>query len=31
VTNFNLSNDNFNRINATLDPRTAMIGARFAF
>jgi Carboxypeptidase regulatory-like domain/TonB dependent receptor len=31
VTNFNLSNENFKRINATLDPRTAMIGARFAF
>jgi hypothetical protein len=32
VTNFNLSNGSrFNSINATLDPRTAMIGARFAF
>jgi Carboxypeptidase regulatory-like domain/TonB dependent receptor len=32
VSNFNLSNGaNFNRINATLDPRTAMIGARFDF
>jgi hypothetical protein len=32
VTNFNLSNGaNYGRINATLDPRTAMIGARFDF
>lgn len=32
VTNFNLSNGSrYNSINATLDPRTAMIGARFAF
>jgi hypothetical protein len=32
VINFNLSNGaNFNRINATLDPRTFMIGARFDF
>lgn len=32
VTNFNLSNGTrYNQINATLDPRTAMIGARLAF
>ena len=32
VINFNLTNGaNFNRINATLDPRTFMIGARFDF
>ena len=32
VINFNLSNGaNFNRINATLDPRTFMLGARFDF
>jgi hypothetical protein len=32
VTNFNLSNGtNYNRIIATLDPRTAQIAARFAF
>ena len=32
VINFNLSNGaNFNRINATLDPRTFMVGARFDF
>jgi hypothetical protein len=32
VSNFNLANGpRFNAINATLDPRTAMIGARFAF
>ena len=32
VINFNLSNGaNFNRINATLDPRTFMVGVRFDF
>jgi Carboxypeptidase regulatory-like domain len=32
VTNFNLSNGTrFNQINATLDPRTVMLGARFQF
>ncbi len=32
VTNFNLTNGaNFNSINATLDPRTFMIGLRFDF
>jgi hypothetical protein len=32
VTNFNLTNGaNFNRINATLDPRTFMLGLRFDF
>jgi hypothetical protein len=32
VTNFNLSNGTrYNSINATLDPRTAMVGVRFAF
>lgn len=32
VTNFNLSNGvRFNQINATLDPRTLMLGARFEF
>jgi hypothetical protein len=32
VTNFNLLNGSqFNRINATLDPRTFMLGFRFDF
>ena len=32
VINFNLTNGaNFNRINATLDPRTFMLGFRFDF
>ena len=32
VINFNLTNGaNFNRINATLDPRTFMLGVRFDF
>jgi hypothetical protein len=32
VTNFFLANGaNYNRIIATLDPRTAMVGARFEF
>lgn len=32
VTNFNLLNGaNFNRVNASLDPRTLMLGARFGF
>ena len=32
VTNFNLLNGaNFNKINATVDPRTAQFGIRFEF